>query len=493
LNNRTNNTIQALWIGIGSISSFTLGIASVAILSRYFGKSEYGTYQQILYVYNTLLIIFSAGLPRVFSYYLPKYSVAQGKTVVWKISKILVLFGLVFSIFLYISSEFIARILNNPDLSIGLKYFSPIPLFLLPTLGIEGIFSTYKKTIFIAIYNILTRILMLLFIVMPVILFRGSYLNAIHGWIIVSIISFIIAYYFRGIPFKNVKKEETTLTLKEILAYSLPLLFASLAGIATKSADQFYISRYFGTKVFAEFANGFFDLPLVTTITGATSIVLMPIFSKIFHKNGEMQDFILTWRRALQKSALLIYPLVVFFIVYAKEIMTIIYSQKYEASARYFQINMFLNFFNIVIFAPLFFSMGRTRVYSNVHIIIAIIVWLLDFVIIKIFNNPVAIAVSSTIINISKIIYFIYLASKLLNLNFLDFFPVKYLIKLLLHSMVIVSFIKLIQIHLIFIDSIFIKITILSILYIILLLLTAPFIKINYLSVLYPVLKKVKR
>src|SRR6185312_3605704 len=146
-----------------------------------------------------------------------------------------------------------------------------------PTLGIEGIFSTYKKTIFIGIYNTLTRFLTLLFIVLPVIVFKGSYITAIYGWVIVSFISLLIAFYFKGIPFKGLQSEKASLSYKEIFSYSLPLVSSSIWGIAIRSADQFYISRFFGSAVFAEFSNGFIQLPLVSMVTGATSIVLMPV------------------------------------------------------------------------------------------------------------------------------------------------------------------------------------------------------------------------
>src|SRR5665647_3020615 len=106
---------------MGSISSFALGIISAAILSRYFDKAEYGTYRQILYVYSTLLVIFSAGLPKVFAYFLPRFTLAQGKSIIWKISKLLFFLGLVFSIFLFCFSGIIADVLKNPELAVGLK------------------------------------------------------------------------------------------------------------------------------------------------------------------------------------------------------------------------------------------------------------------------------------------------------------------------------------------------------------------------------------
>ena len=100
-----------------------------------------------------------------------------------------------------------------------------MPMLLLPTLGIEEIFATYKKTIYIAAYTLSTRVLMLLFIVVPVILFRGTYLHAIYGWIAASVITFFIAYYLKGVPFKNIEKEEKSgLTMKDVLSYSMPLV-----------------------------------------------------------------------------------------------------------------------------------------------------------------------------------------------------------------------------------------------------------------------------
>lgn len=54
MNYNNSNTAQSVWLGIGSLLSFSFGIVSAAILSRYLSKLEYGTYKQVLYVYNTL-------------------------------------------------------------------------------------------------------------------------------------------------------------------------------------------------------------------------------------------------------------------------------------------------------------------------------------------------------------------------------------------------------------------------------------------------------
>lgn len=489
----SSNTIQAFWVAMGSLSSIALGIVSAAILSRYLDKTEYGTYRQILYVYSTLLIIFSAGLPRVFAYFLPRYSLEEGKTIVRKINRVLFLAGLIFSVFLFVFSGVISIVLKNPELSYALKIFSPIPMLLLPTLGIEGIFSTYKKTIYIAIYNTLSRLLMLLFIIVPVIVFKGGYITAIYGWLAVSVITFIIAYYFKGIPFRDSMSKETSLNYKEVFAYSIPLVGASIWGIAIKSADQFYISRYFGAEVFAEFSNGFIELPFVAMVTSSASVVLMPIFSKVFHENKGIEELTRTWKSTLYKSSVIIYPILIFFILFANEIMVLLYSQKYVASGIYFRINMFLNFFNIVIFAPLFLSMGKTKLYSLVHMFLAFVIWITDYILILLFNSPIAIAYNSTFLNILKIICFMYLASRLLEVKFLDFFPVKSLLIIIFHGFIIALITKVTQTFVLFTLPIFYQVLISGVVFLVLILGTSRLFKIDYISVYKPLVKIIKK
>lgn len=488
----SNNTAQAFWVGIGSLSSFALGIVSAAILSRYFDKAEYGTYRQILYVYNTLLIIFSAGLPKVYSYFLPRFSLSQGKDIVKKIGRLLFLGGLIFSIVLFTFSGLIASILKNPELETGLKYFSPIPMFLLPTLGIEGIFSTYKKTIYIAIYNTFSRLLMLMFIVLPVILLNGTYIYAIYGWLVVSVLTYILAQFFINVPFKKIDSERTHLRIKDVFRYSLPLVAASVSGILIKSADQFFISRYYGSEIFAEFANGFIQLPFVGMITGATSVVLMPTFSKMIHDKVNVTLIVELWQSAILKSAMLIYPLVVFFIFNAQTVIVLIYSDLYADSAIYFQVAMVLNFFNIIVFAPLLFSLGETKYYFWIHFIFAIVAWIGEYFIVLTFHTPVAIAIFSVFASTALILLAMKKVSSLIEVSFLKLFPIKQFSIIILHSLVIIFLIQTC-------DTLFLgtvnKIAVLAIngiSFSIILLATARFLKIDYLATVRVLIDNVK-
>ena len=478
---------------LGSLSTLALAIISAAVLSRYLDKHEYGTYRQILYVYTTLSILFSAGLPRVFAYYLPRYSLSEGKSIVRKVTLVLFLAGILFSLFLFFLSGLIADVLNNQELEIGLKTFAIIPALLLPTLGIEGIFSTYRKTVYIAIYNTLSKLLTLMFIVLPVVLFKGSYITALYGWIVVSFISLFLALYFKNIPFKNIKSVKASLPFKEIFSYSIPLVIASFWGLLISASDQFYISRFFGTEVFAEFSNGFTEVPFVGMVTMSAATVVMPIFSKMIHDKSSKSELINIWTNVLKKSALIIYPAVIFFLFFSKEIMVLLYSEKYVTSATYFQINIFYNLFNIILFAPLILAMGKTKLYANVHMILAATTWVLGFVVVYIFNSPIAIAILSVTLKIFKIIIFTFLIAKILEVKVSSLFPFKSLFLILIHGLLIGAIIWVAFNYVFIFDLLFIKLIVSFMLYAFLLLISSRFLKIDYIIVLEPIIKKVKQ
>ena len=119
----TNNSRQAAWVAMGSLFSFGFSIVSSMILSRYFDKADYGTYKQVMYVYNTLLTVFTLGLPKAYSYFLPRVNPQEAKDLINKITRLFFLLGGVFSILLFLGASLIAQFLKNPDLEIAYAIF----------------------------------------------------------------------------------------------------------------------------------------------------------------------------------------------------------------------------------------------------------------------------------------------------------------------------------------------------------------------------------
>jgi len=437
---KTNNTVQASWIAIGGLFSFGFGIVSSMILSRYFLKDDYGTYKQVLYVYNTLLVVFTLGLPKAYSYFLPRVDQNQAKSLIKKLTNLFFLLGGLFSVFLFVASDYIALILKSPDLSYPLKVFSPVPFLMLPTMGLEGVLATFRKTKFMALYTVVTRVVMLLCVVLPVLFFDGGYIQAIIGFTSASFLSFLLALYLKYYPVKNKGNDPVEKSYKEILTFSLPLLTASVWGILISSADQFFISRYFGNEVFAEYSNGALKLPFVAIILGATSTVLSPVFSRMSYEKLDPQTEVLPlWKSVFEKSAMLIYPLLIYTWVFADVVMVLLYGRQYEISSVYFRIFNTINFFDIIIFAPLLINTGKVRYYANVHLFIAVMVISLEYLSVLIFNSPFAISAVSLFCQLVKIYLMLLVVAKIFSLKIIQLFPLKLIYKILLPSILILA------------------------------------------------------
>lgn len=478
----TNNSKQAMWVAIGQFCSFAIGFISPVILSRYFTKGDYGTYKQVMYVYDTLLTVFTLGLPRAYSYFIPRVSKSQSKDVVKKITRFFILLGFIFSCVLFWGATFIADILRNPDLEDALRWFSPTPLLLLPVMGLDSILASYKKTQFLALYNIVTRFFILLCIITPVLFFNGTYREAIIGFDIASLLTFLLAIYLRDLPTKGIKIEDCLITYKEILSFTLPLVLASFWIMIFQSVNQFFISRYYGNEVFADYSNGFIAFPVIPMIINAVATVLMPRFSGMA-KNNKSSGIGIIWMQALSKSIKFIYPIAIFSIVFSEQMMTCLYGDNYAASGGFFAIKNIEALFGVIPFYPLLLAFGKAKEYSYIHLIIAILVVPLEYAIVYFGGSAYLIAIAYLVCSIAKICLQFSVVQKCTNLSFIELIPIKEVLKISMVALLASYIVKMVS-SVIDINSQVFMLCLVAVMFIVLYYLCCWIFKIEYRDVL---------
>ena len=489
--NDKSNFNQAFWLSISSASSMLVSILSAVILSRYFDKVEYGTYKQIIFVYNTLLVVFQAGLPAVFTYFLPRYNHGEGKFIVKKINRLLFIFGLFFAITIFLGANLIASLLNNPELAKGLKIFSIFPLFTLPTFGVEGIYTVNKNTKFVAIYNTITRLLMLLCIVLPVILIKNDYITAIYGWGVASFVTFIIAIIAKKMPYKNDTMVVIPNITKEIFKYTLPITGSALMLILFNSVNQFYISRYYGTVEFANYSNGFITLPFVPIIIAPIRALLTPAFAKA-SKDGYYKDAFNLLYSGMQQVAILILPLIVYSFYFSKDIMTFLYGQNYAVSSNYFNMFLVFNTTEIFMFSGIISAIGKPRINFIFNLLCTILIWIVDYILIKQhLSNALIIAFVFVLFSVMMqyILPYFYLTfkQKFLIVNKETLFVI---LKCSLHSLIVGLIVFVLSFELLSTSMPLIRLSISIVAFYLLLLLSSKIININYTQALHKIIKR---
>ncbi|MBQ8365646.1 MAG: oligosaccharide flippase family protein [Bacteroidaceae bacterium] len=486
---KSSNFQQALWLGIGQFCTFAISFISAAILSRILDKTEYGTYKQILYIYVTLQSLFTAGLPSVFSYFIPRLEVGQQKKLISSLNRIFLIIGTILSIILFAGSSLIADILKNPELSIGLKLFSPFPLFTLPTMGVEGIYTAIRETKKLAKYHIFSKAIMLVGIVLPVVLLGAKYEYAIIGWGAASFAIFIVAMYMKNRPYVSIKKMEIPNMYKSIFSYSTPLIGAFIGGFAISLADQFFISRYYGTVAFADYSNGCLNIPFAIMITSSVKNVLLPLLSKA-DATGELQTAFKTYQNAVNKSIILIFPLLVLCFVSTEDIMVFLYGSQYSSSSIYMKSYIIREFTHVLPYFSVLMATGLSNKYMTMHIWGAIYIWVAGFVITQLELDAFIIVLAHSLFYFFCSIYaFICIYNKT-KFKLINFDILKVIIAVLSHS-AICGFIALqFNYHIYHSEIPIINLVIMSCVFYATLISTGKLLHINYLESITRIIKK---
>lgn len=434
-NKPANRTTQAAWLALANLMSLSIGVVTAAILSRFMNKAEYGTYRQVIYIYSTLLFIFSLGLPKAYSYFLARIPIEEGLDVTRKIGLLFLGLSSVFSSILFFGSDFIADLMRNPMLSANLKYFSVTPMLLMPVMGVENILTVYGMSRIVVMYASISRGFMIICTILPVIVLNTGASGAVIGFTVSAFITCIAGARLSAFPFRHVKSQNTHLSVSDILRFSMPVFTASIYGFIISSASCFFVSRYFGVEKFALFVNGYRELPFAGIIISSTAAVLLPEFSKM-HKSGtDSHKFIELWKSAMFKSSAIIYPLSVFCCVFADDIICTIYGKEYHDAAILFRIITTINVARIVPYAPIMLALGKGKAFSNAHLVTAVLIVGFNMLCLRMpFHSTTAIAVIHTLCTVLCLIMMLSVIARSLNTTVVNLIPGNEILKILVSS-----------------------------------------------------------
>ena len=426
-----SRTVQALWLVLANISSLCMTLVISAILSRYMTTVEYGTYRQVIYIYSTLLMIFSFGLPGAYSYFLARVPVEEGQAVIRKFSVLFWGLSSVFSVTLFVGASWIAELLGNPLLTDNLKYFAMTPLLLMQVLCVEHVLTVYGMTHVVLVYALLSRILSVLCSVIPVIFFNTGVPGAIIGLTLASFGSFLVGMRLLTLPFKDVTRRKTDLTTADILRFSMPVFSSSLYGFVIGSASQFFVSRYLGVENFAMFANGYRELPIAGIVIGAVAGILLPEFSRMTKGGSDSKQDLVLWKNVVLKSAAVIYPFSLYCCIFAPEIMGVLYGTVYREAADLFRIVTIINLVRIVPYGPIMFALGKGKIFAKAHLVTALLLLGLDFLCVTFFPSLSAIAIIATTTTVFCLVVLMVSTARLLNTGLSRLMPWKSMFKIL--------------------------------------------------------------
>lgn len=423
-NSIVNNTIN---LTLSKIITLSIAMISSMLLSRFRTLNEYGTYSQLMMAINLTTSILMLGLPNSINYFLARADTTlEGRKFLNTYYTFSTILSIIVGFILVYIAPLIAKYFENEYIMSFIYFFAIFPWSKVINSSIENILIVYQKTKVLAIYRILNSISLLgIILVVQVLSLRFDTYMFLFLCIesIFAIIVYVLVKKYSG----ELKFSIDIKMMKQILKFSIPIGLASVVGTLNTELDKLVIGRFLDTSQLAIYANAGREMP-VTIIATSITAVLLPQITRLLKYNRN-EEAISLWGKATSVSYAIICFLAIGLIVFAPEVIIILYSEKYLEGVGIFRIYNMLLILRCTYFGMILNAKGKTKfiLYSSIlSLILNIILNYICLIVFGFIGPAIATLISQLVINIMQLVH----TSKTMNISFNKVFPWNELMKI---------------------------------------------------------------
>lgn len=457
--NTIRNQKESILLYANNASVAVLNFISIAFLSHVLLPHDYGSYKYMFMIISICVALGSLGFSQAVFYYIYQAENKVEEYAYLNASRacLLLSFG-VSVISFYLLNYFLT--VDQSGTSFNEFYGLLIGIIF------SGIFQSVELNVFLKnrhswfyFTNIISSFIIRLVLFYVAYLYQSDLFTYVNIWFLNALLSTLVnqlylEYIYEGAKFKLPKKY-----IVQVIKYSMPIGLALFFGVVLVQVDRVVLTYLFKDPVkLAIISNGNFEVPLITAFYASFSTIAFPKMMKAFEANNKLD--MLKYRHEYQINvALLLFPIVLAFIFFSKDIMIVVFGDFYVNSAKLFSVYAITFLFRFTSYHDLFLISKKTKFIAYIQAAELIFHVVLTYVFIQMFDLiGASIAVLTT-----NIIYFIvasYLGSKAVNVPMNLLYPYKKLIYLFLTTLLIlipfyfiVNYISLTYLKVIFIST----------------------------------------
>ncbi len=400
-------------------------IATLALLSRLFDKTDYATYRQTLLIYTFAAPCLTLGLSGAMMFFISRNPTRSREILCNAFASLGVTGALFVAFTAFIAPLWLPEGFSNPAL-----------IDTLPWIGLYGlgtIFSSLLAHSLLAHERILVAasatIGMKLFVFASVV--AAVYLIPTPSAVIatqsiaaamVGAASALLALHLANGPSELPKLS----VMAHQLAFAVPLGLGVIIETLAMGLDGILVSALCSPDEFATFSNGAMEIPLIGMITGAATAVMLPEIVRNFRDQNAHKAHQL-WQRTAVKSARILFPVGGGLFLFAPELMTLLFSEQYRASATPFRFYLLLLPARIALFGAIFQAANRTDLILKRSIGTLLLNLLLSYPLILFFGINGAAIGTVLVFWLYVIPYCTKFVSRVLGVRLVHTFPLKVL------------------------------------------------------------------
>lgn len=317
----------------GRVFAYGLTMTIPLVLVRALSPESFGTYKQVFLVFSTLWTVLQLGLAESLYYFFPEEPHAR-RAYVGHTLLVLGVAGGVACAALWAGRELLASALHNPNLA---SYTPLIGLYLwlmLPSCLLESVMIIERRAGLAALTTAALEAVKMAAVVGPALMGAG-----IMGILWGSIAHAALRLAVMGGYLSRTGWPACRLSWRAVgrhWAYAAPLGISAVVAIVQFSTDQYAVSAAYGAAVFAVYAVGLFQIPIVELVGTVTASTFMVELARL--RGGERRAAVELWHRVTTQLAAVCFPVCAFAVVWAPELISVLFTDAYAASVPIFRV-----------------------------------------------------------------------------------------------------------------------------------------------------------
>jgi len=350
--------VQAFWLTASKFVAAALNIALPILLVRLMPQTEYGIFKQAFLFVSTTTSVATFGVGMSAYYFMPRHPERGGQ-----IALNILVYNFVAGWIPLFAVALYPQVLHFLFRSDALVPFAVLLGFLVLT----TLTSSLVQQIPIAMQDVRYSTI---FIVgtqfLRVILFGAAALwfRTVEALLVAALLnqvaSIVVLFWYLDVRFPRFWMHFDWQFFKEQLAYALPYGAVGMLWVIQKDLDNYFVSHSLGPKDFAIYAVGWVDVPLLTlALESVVSVMIVRISS--LQKEDRKEDIRHVTAAATNQLAAIQFPMFAMLFVAGHDLIVLLYTRTYEASANIFLVSLVLLLLGVFLLDPIIRAYKEVR------------------------------------------------------------------------------------------------------------------------------------
>ena len=351
-------TQRATLLLLARVVAFAVSIALPLLLVRYLSQHSFGIYKQVFLVVNSAMIYLPLGFGMT-SFYFLVHEPDRQKATIFNTVLVLLAAGLLGALLFLTQPQLLTFLSNEPETAAYAPWISVIVVLWIMGSFLDIAALANQEIPLAAALLLVSQTTRTLLLIGAAIFFTTIY-SLLAAAILQGALQCLLLFGYLSRRFPGFWRHPDVGLLREQLVYAVPLGVVNLIWIFQNDLHNYFVSNRFGAEVFAVYAVGCFQLPLINILHESASAVLIPQIT-LLRKENNPEEIISLTLRAMRKISAAGFPVYGFLLVTGPEFIRFLFTDRYTDSWPVFAINITLIPLSMILTDPI------VRAYPEQH------------------------------------------------------------------------------------------------------------------------------